>query len=267
MRASGVTCAECGAAITPRGDGSGRLRCPFCSAPYVARLEPGARCADRGAGACTNPARTLCRGCGAPLCDRHDNPRDLFWSETLDPARLLPEWDPGLAGRWRELTADYQNFPVSGFEPFPWTPHLARARQALGALEDAMRASFNSACADWGGEALEESLRLLEVCGACHAECGASLREAAARFSEPYRDTAYLRMHAALREETRQQLRYVEALLGRSLPPAPPLPGTPLVPPGGLTPESAPDAWERTGMVLKMRDRALGEIGRRWRIG
>lgn len=240
-------CPACGARQATRQ--AAELVCAYCGTRSTPRLSPGTLCGDRvGSGACSQLAESLCRGCGRPLCDRHNDPKIVYWPAPTHWRCLVPGWSEADGADWERLLASRHPFPVPDFEPFPWVPRLRGAQYELGLLEAEMLEALRPLAAQAGGDAGDELIRFDSVCAACEQSVEERLRESVARFDDRYRELAYDSRLRALREETQQGLRVVEARLRRPL--------AVRRPQGELTElhaDSAPVDWDRWGHELWSR--------------
>jgi len=210
-------CASCGGRGLARREG--RLVCSFCGNAVDHRIVAGTLCQeDRGSWICSEPARTLCRACSRPLCDRHDDPKSLHWGGPLLWYRLFPAWTSEVAIAWSRLQEPLQRFPIDGVPaPFEWLPHLRQSSYAVGLLEDEIRASLLPVIARAGGDVSELSCRFESLCSACEQELGRDVEKHVAAKAPPYRRIAYRARLSAMEAELRQRLKYVESHLGRGL--------------------------------------------------
>ena len=133
----GQPCPSCGGKELVRRQSA--FACAFCGARIVPRLEPGTLCADAEGGFCSHPAESLCRACSRPLCDRHNDPRRLYWHAKLDWSVLCPGWKTADRTEWARLNAALPRFPAPDIEPpFEWHRFEKESRQAVGGLEHEM---------------------------------------------------------------------------------------------------------------------------------
>ena len=91
-------------------------------------------CADAESAFCSHPAESLCRACSRPLCDRHNDPRRLYWHAALDWSVLCPDWKTADRTEWARVNAALPRFPAPGVEPdFEWRHFERESRQAVAA--------------------------------------------------------------------------------------------------------------------------------------
>lgn len=251
MRDGDQACPACGGRETVVR--TGVRACAFCGAELGRMLLPGSLCGDRTVAgvACTQLAQTLCWGCACPLCDRHNDPALLYWSEPLHWRRLVPRWSEQDGTAWALLIQPAQHLPIEGFAPFPWVPHDRNALLAVGLLEVEILDAVRAAVAPAGGDPDENAVRFESVCNACQAEAAKRIEEATGRFAPRYRTAAYAARLEAMRADCEQGVRYVEAFLRRPLPTQPPAPGPPVA---GLGLDSDPLDWQRLGHDLKQNE-------------
>jgi hypothetical protein len=193
-------------------------------------------------------AQSLCRGCGRPLCDRHNDPKIVYWQAPMHWRRLVPGWSETDGADWERLLVAPFPFPVPGFESFPWVPSLRPALYQLGCLEAEMLEALRPVVAVAEGDPTDDQVRFSSVCCACEQDVEKRLQDCLAAFTDRYRALAYRARLLALGEEARQALRVVDARLRRPL--------APRSPAGELTQldgESTPADWDRWGHELRER--------------
>jgi hypothetical protein len=261
-----LTCPACGAREIVRKDR--RFACAYCKAMVVPRLQPGTLCEDAaGARHCGKPAQTLCKGCARPLCDRHNDPKAVYWHEPLHWKSLCPCWAPQEGAEWERLVRPFQRLPLEGFAPFQWTPHDRNAQYQLGLLEGEVFERVKAAARAAGGDCDEQAARFESLCSECESETAQAICKAAVEFAPRYTERAYRERLSALHAETEQGIRYVEAFLRR------PILSRMLAPDGpvsGLGLDSPKQDWDRLGQELRQRlsvivrlEEALGVTPRR----
>lgn len=244
-----LTCPACGAKEIVRRERG--FACAYCRARVVPRLTPGTLCEDEaGAFHCGKPAETLCRACARPLCDRHNDPKVVYWHEPLHWRHLCPRWTARDGGAFERLLRPHQRLPIGGFEPFAWTHHDRNAAYEQGLLEGEIFERVKQAAGAAGADVDEQAARLASVCSECVRETGAEIRSIVEQFGERFASLAYRERLRALRAETLQGIRYVEAFLGR------PVAGRAAGdddPVSGLGLDSPPPEWDRLGCELRVR--------------
>jgi hypothetical protein len=254
-------CPSCGGKGAVRREG--RFFCSFCGSLIERRLVPGTLCEeDRGAAACGQLARSLCRGCSRPLCDTHDDPKSLYWGAPLGWERLFARWSAATAIAWSRAQAPLQHFPLADVPPdFPWVNHEQESSYAVGGIEDEIRSDLQALAQTWGAEVGELACTVDSVCAACAEDMSRRLEERVDAHAERYRQVAYLDRMDALEGELRQRLRYVEAHLRRAVHARPPSAAAPSddaeieVGAGSL-----PVDWDRCGWSLQERLRDLEQV-------
>lgn len=244
-----LTCPACGAKEIIRREG--HFSCAYCHAMVVPRLTAGTLCEDAaGARYCGKPAQTLCKACARPLCDRHNDPKAVYWHEPLHWRSLCRRWSPHDGSEWERLLQPFQRLPLEGFAPFPWTPHDRDAQYRLGLLEDEIFASVKAAAGAAGGDCDEQAARFESVCSECEAETSAAIAKAVSEFAQRYAALAYHGRLLALQAETDQGIRYAEAFLRRPI-------ASRLLqqdgPVSGLRIDSPLEEWDRLGQELRAR--------------
>jgi hypothetical protein len=237
--------------------------CAFCGARIVPRLEPGILCADAEGGFCSHPAESLCRACSRPLCDRHNDPRRLYWHAALDWSVLCPGWKAADRTEWARLNAALPRLPAPDIEaPFEWQRHERKSRQAVGWLEHKMLEAVRPLARRWSGDATEMGCVFDGVCAECVREAEKAVAEVVAAFVVRYRQVALRDRLAALRAECEQGLRYIEAFLGRS--PADTIPDEDKLPPLDILDSTSPRLdWDRWGIRLRKRLEAIDTFASR----
>lgn len=244
-----LTCPACGAREVVRREGG--FSCAYCKARVVPRLLPGTLCEDQGAALhCGKPAETLCRACARPLCDRHNDPKQLYWHEPLHWRNLCPGWSAQDGVGWERLQRPVQRLPVEGFEPFAWTPHDRNMQYEIGQLETEIFERAKPLAQAAGGDIDDQAVRFHSVCADCERETGAAIRAAVSEFALRYRERAYRERLRALRAETEQAVRYVEAFLRRRIARRPAPADAPF---GGVDAGSPPQDWDHLGQELQRR--------------
>jgi len=235
------------------------LVCAFCGARVVHRLEPGTLCASTRGGFCAEPAESLCRACGQPLCDRHNDPCRVYWHAGLDWGVLCPGWSGADRSEWARLNAALPRLPAPDIEPsFDWRRFEKDSRQAIGMLEFTVLDSIRPVAGRWSGDSTEMGCVFDGVCPECVAEAEAALSEVVGGYVAQYRQIALRDRLAALRAECEQGLRYITDVLGRA--PAESIPEEDTLPPLDTLDGSSPRRdWDRWGIRLKER---LGAIDR-----
>jgi hypothetical protein len=247
-------CPGCGAReATRRG---GRFECSFCGTSFLPRLEPGTLCAEERDGRlCAEPALSLCRSCARPLCDRHNDPKWLYWNASLQWQRLFPRWRPEDAAAWSRLTRRSWGVPVAGFAPFAWIDHEKSSRYRVGQLEEEILEEIRPDVKAARGDLGESACRFESLCDDCEGEVSRRVEETVSGFAASYRRLAYADRLEAVREEALQAIRYIEGFLGRKV--------------SGSTDQGSEDEmpelstscpredWERSGRALAARVAAL----------
>jgi hypothetical protein len=251
----GQPCPSCGGKELVRRQGG--FACAFCGARVVPRLEPGTLCADAEGGFCSHPAESLCRACSRPLCDRHNDPRRLYWHAKLDWSVLCPGWKTADRTQWARLNAALPRFPAPDIEPpFEWHRFEKESRQAVGGLEHEMLEAVRPLARRWSGDATEMGCVFDGVCAECVREAEQAVSEVVAAYVVRYRQVALRDRLAALRKECEQGLRYVEAVLGRA--PAASIPDEDALPPLDTLDGASPRLdWDRWGIRLRKRLEAI----------
>jgi hypothetical protein len=229
----------------------------------VPRLEPGTLCTDDEGGFCSTPAESLCRACGRPLCDRHNDPRRVYWHARLDWRVLCPSWTAEDRAEWARLNAPLSGFPAPGVEPpFEWRRHERDSRQAVGFLEYSALEQVRPIVKKWAGDANENGCLFDGVCGECVTEAEEAVSEAVESFAVQYRQVALRERLAALRAEYEQALRYVESVLGRA--PLASIKGEEKLPSlDGLDSDSPRRDWDRWGIRLREQLEAIDRFAPR----
>jgi hypothetical protein len=235
------------------------LVCAFCGARVVHRLEPGTLCTSGQGGFCPEPAESLCRACGQPLCDRHNDPRRIYWHAGLDWSVLCPDWSGADRSEWARLNVAPPRFPVADIEPsFEWRRFEKDSRQSIGTLEFAVLEAIRPVAQRWSGDSTEMGCVFDGVCAECVTEAEAALSEVVSGYVVRYRQVALRDRLAGLRAECEQGLRYITDVLGRT--PADSVPGEDSLPPLDTLDASSPRRdWDRWAIRLKER---LGAIDR-----
>jgi hypothetical protein len=235
--------------------------CAYCGAAITPRLPPDAVCGDRGSGGpCAALAQSLCRGCARPLCDRHNDPKYVYWSDALSARRLMPHWTRQDERDWAHVTAPLPRLPVAGFEPFEWRHHHRQSQYETGELEAEILGHVRGIAATVDGDANESGCRFASLCQDCEAKVEAELDAAVGAYTGRYGALAFANRLDALEADLCQAQRYVEAFLGR------PLAASEAEPDGSL-PELAADGpsedWERCAAELLARLAAAARLARR----
>jgi hypothetical protein len=195
----------------------------------------------------------MCRGCARPLCTRHNDPKQLPWQGPLHWTLLIPGWSARDGADWARLNSPFQNFPVAGFEPFPWVPFLKQARYKEGVLEDKILAAVRPLFSPVGGDVTDEGCRIESVCKDCEASLGRRLDQVVREFVDRYRITVFGGGLEALRKELDAGLRYVEAFLGRPVALQRPPDVDRQTQHTDLSVASPKEEWERCGWEIKTR--------------
>lgn len=244
-----LTCPACGAKEIVRRNG--RFSCAYCKAMVVPRLTPGTLCEDAaGAVHCGKPAQTLCKACARPLCDRHNDPKAIYWHEPLHWRSLCRCWAPQEGSEWERLLRPFQRLPLEGSALFPWTPHDRTAQYQMGLLEGEIFERVKDTARKAGGDCDEQAARFESLCSDCEKDTTAAISEAVSEFAKRYAATAYRQRLRALHAETEQGIRYVEAFLRR------PILSRRLQqdgPVSGLGLDSPLQEWDRLGQELRQR--------------
>jgi len=237
--------------------------CAFCGARIVPRLEPGMLCADAEGGFCSHPAESLCRACSRPLCDRHNDPRRLYWHAALDWSVLCPDWKTADRTEWARLNAALPRFPAPGVEPpFEWRRHERESRQSVGLLEYQVLEAVRPLARRWNGDATEMGCVFDGVCAECVREAEAAVSAAVGGFIVRYRQVALRDRLAALRAESEQGIKYIESVLGRA--PASTMRDEDSLPPLDTLDAASPRLdWDRWGIRLRKRLDAIDRFASR----
>jgi hypothetical protein len=240
--------------------------CAFCGARVVPRLEPGTLCASGESSFCAQPAESLCRACGRPLCDRHNDPRRLYWHAGLDWSVLCPDWTGQDRSEWARVNAALPRFPAPDVEPtFEWQALERESRQAIGMLEFTVLEGIRPLVGRWSGDATEMGCVFDGVCAECVTEADEAVSEAVEAFVVQYRQVAVRDRLAALRAECEQGLRYIADVLGRA--PAESISDEEKLPPLDVLDSVSPRRdWDRWGIRLRERleaiDRFASQVAR-----
>jgi hypothetical protein len=237
--------------------------CAFCGGRIVPRLEPGTLCADAEGGFCSHPAESLCRACSRPLCDRHNDPRRLYWHAALDWSVLCPDWKTADRTEWARVNAALPRFPAPGVEaPFEWQHFERESRQAVGFLEYEVLEAVRPLTRRWSGDTTEMGCVFDGVCAECVREAEVAVSEVVGAFVVRYRQVAVRDRLAALRAACEQGLKYIESFLGRA--PASSIPDEDSLPPlDTLDAESPRRDWDRWGLRLRNRLEAMDRFAPR----
>jgi hypothetical protein len=229
----------------------------------VPRLEPGTLCASGVSGFCAHPAESLCHACARPLCDRHNDPRRLYWHAGLDWTALCPAWTGADRAEWARLNRALPRLPPPDIEPAPeWRRYEKESRQAVGELEYEVLEAVRPLARRWFGDATEVGCLFDGVCAECVSEAEEAVREAVGAFVVRYRQVAIRGRLAALRAECEQGLRYIEDFLGR--PVANAVPDEESMPAlDGLDATSPRVDWDRCGIRLRDRLAAIDRFASR----
>lgn len=253
MSLSSISCPSCGAREVARVEG--RWTCTFCKATFTPRMLPGSLC-DDGETPCGRPAETPCRVCARPLCTRHNDPKAFYWHEPLHWRRRVHGWTAADGAEWERLLAPIQRFPLPDFQPFPMTPHEREALYAIGRLEDELHHELRGLARAAGGDTDETAARFESLCLVCERETFARLAAAVERVASRHSELAFPRRLEALRADLEQDIRYVEAFVGRRL-------SARAVPEGRLQllgADSPRLEWERVGQELRRRLTTLDRL-------
>jgi len=258
---SGQPCPACGGRELVRRPAG--FACAFCGARVVPRLEPGTLCASGAGGFCAHPAESLCQACARPLCDRHNDPRHLYWHARLDWTVLCPDWTGADRVEWARLNRALPRLPAPDVEPpFEWHPYEKESRQAVGRLEYEVLEVVRPLARRWFGDATEVGCLFDGVCAECVGEAEEVVSDAVDAFSVRYRQVALRDRLAALRAECEQGLRYIEGFLGR--PVAREVPDEDSLPaPDVLDSTSQRVDWDRWGIRLRDRLAAIDRFAPR----
>lgn len=254
-------CPSCGArAVERRGHA---LLCTFCGSSVRPKLEVGTLCGDVwGERHCSRLAVSLCDGCGIPLCDRHNDPKTLYWTEPIQPKALCPGWDPRDLWEWAREIDFRLEVPVPGFDPCPVRPRREEALRAAGAAEESLREEVRGIARELRGEAVDSGCLFSDHCSACVEEARGVVEEAVSAHREALFAAAIVGVLDGLLAETEEALRYVEAFPGATL--------------GGqashegpwdaeypLAADGPPEVWGRYWDRLKARQEALQRLRKR----
>jgi hypothetical protein len=231
--------------------------CAFCGVRVVPRLEPGTLCASGQGGFCAQPAESLCKACGRPLCDRHNDPRRLYWHAGLDWSVLCPGWTGAERSEWARVNAALPRFPAPDVEPgFAWRFLEKESRQAIGELEFTVLETIRPLVRRWSGDATEMGCVFDGVCAECVTEAEGAVSEAVEAFVVEYRRVAVRDRLAALRGECEQGLRYIQDVLGRA--PARSIADEDRLPVLDTLDSASPRRdWDRWGIRLRERIEAI----------
>jgi hypothetical protein len=254
MASLSLACPACGGRDARRRDG--QYCCAFCGAVVAPQLLAGALCSDsRGTSHCGQPAQTLCRACARPLCDRHNDPKAVYWHEPLHWRRLCSAWTQQDGTEWDRLNEPGPRLPVEGFEPFPWVSHDRDSQYQIGLIEAEILAAVRDTVSPFGGDVDDTAARFESLCGRCEAEVAAGISARLAAFEESYREVAYAARARSLRTEAEQGLRYVLAFLRR------PIARTAANPPGSSLHLDTPRReWDAFGAELSLRIETLERL-------
>lgn len=248
-------CPSCGAREIRWSEG--RYACVYCGATITPRLEPGTLCSDLEGG-CLQPAQTLCRRCARPLCDRHNDPKTIYWNSTLLYDALFPQWDSQNARDWWQLTKPFQKFPVPGVENLDWQPYERRSLREVAHLEERIRTVVDPVVRSGGGAVREYVCLFESLCLGCEKELRTEMVERVLPFVGEYRSTAFVNRLEAIEADLKQARSYITAFLGRDPTPLPEeLRGEAQY--TQLTADSPPDEWDRCGWEVERR---LGMVKR-----
>jgi hypothetical protein len=254
-------CPSCGASSLSRGPGG--FVCAYCGCPVTPRLLPDALCDDRGpAGGCGTRAESLCRGCARPLCDRHNDPKFLYWNAALGRRSLMPHWTRQEERDWDRLTAPLPKLPVPGVAPFEWRHHHRQSQYETGELEAEILGRVRALAEAVDGDANESGCRFKSLCHACTARLETEIEAAVRPYAERYRALAFANRLDALEADLHQAQRYVEAFLRHPVPEGE-------AEEDGILPELAADGpaedWLRCGRELRARLEAAARLAHRLR--
>lgn len=261
MPFNGQPCPSCGARELVRR--AAAFACAFCGTRVVPRLEPGTLCASGEGGFCAQPAESLCRACSTPLCDRHNDPRRLYWHAGLDWSVLCPDWNGTDRSEWARLNAALPRLPAPDIEPgFEWRRLERESRQAIGTLEFMLLEAIRPLAQRWAGDATEMGCVFDGVCAECVSEAEEAVSEEVETYVVEYRQVAVRDRLAALRGECEQGLRYISEVLGRA--PAESLPDEEELPRLDTLDASSPRRdWDRWGIRLRERLEAIDRFASR----
>ena len=260
MSDSALRCESCGASEIRWTEG--RLACTYCGATFTPRLVPGTLCGDLDGG-CLQPAQTVCRGCGRPLCDRHNDPKLHYWNASLMLEALLPQWGADEARAWAQLVQPFQKFPVPGVEGMAWQGCERENLQEIGELEERVVAAVEPLVHACGGDIAEYACQFESLCGACERRVLAQITTAVSAFAAEYRVSAYENRLEAIEADLKQALAGVQAFLGRDVPAAPEGLGDEAQF-TSLTVDSDPAEWDRCGWEIRRRLRLVAGLVRRF---
>ena len=227
--------------------------CAFCGARIVPRLEPGMLCADAESGFCSHPAESLCRACSRPLCDRHNDPRRLYWHAALDWSVLCPDWKAADRTEWARINAALPHFPAPGVEPaFEWQDLDRESRKAVGFVEYEALEAVRPVAQKWNADTTEMGCVFDGVCAECVGEAEVAVSKAMGPFVRRYRQIALRDRLSAIRSTCEQGLKYIESFLGRA--PAKEIADADSLPTlDTLDSESPRRDWDRWGIRLRNR--------------
>lgn len=255
MTFSSLSCPACGAREIVRREG--RYSCAFCRSTVVPRLTEGSVCDDVSHGAhCGELAETMCKGCARPLCDRHNDPKAVYWHAPLHWRLLCSGWQRDDGRFWDQISRPTRLFPFDDFQPFEWVFHDRQAQYAVGVLEGEIHEAVKAVARPAGGDVDDNAARFESLCTVCEAEVEAGIQKTVGAFAARYRDVAYRDRAAALARETGQAVRYVEAFLQR---PISERPGEG-DPPTSVGPDSPRREWDAFGQVLQERAARLERL-------
>jgi hypothetical protein len=197
------------------------------------------------------------------LCDRHNDPRRLYWHAGLDWSVLCPGWKGADRAEWARLNAALPRIPAPDIEPpFEWHQHERESRLAVGLLEHDVLDAVRPLARRWSGDATELGCLFDGVCPECVSEAEEAVNEAVEAFVVRYRQVALRDRLAALRAECEQGLRYIEGVLGRSV--AATLPDEHTMPAlDALDGASSRRDWDRWGIRLRDRLEAIDRFASR----
>jgi len=264
MSFDGLRCSACGGNEFQRTHGA--LRCGFCGTEGQARLLPGTLCGE-GDGACAAPADSLCRGCGVPLCDRHNDPKRHYWMAALDWDDLCPEWGPADGREWVRLQTPFQHFPVPGFTPFAWVDYEHPLLGAVGFVEQELAARAYPLVRAVGGDLSDQVCLFDSVCQGCFDATVRAIGAVVDANRDRYGRLAYAEALDALERDLDQSRRYVEAFLDAALPEL--KEGAAVEVPPPLGPDSPKEEWLQVGHEIQCRLAAIRtlreKLPARWR--
>jgi hypothetical protein len=214
-------------------------------------------------GFCAHPAESLCHACGRPLCDRHNDPRRLYWQAGLEWSVLCPAWTSAERAEWAHLNRALPRLPAPDIEPsFEWHHHEKESRQAVGEVEYEVLEAVRPVVQRWSGDATEVGCLFDGVCPECVSEAEETVKDAVGAFVVRYRQVALRERLAALRAECEQGLRYIEEFLGR--PAAKAVPDEESLPALDVLDSTSPRVdWDRWGIRLRDRLAALDRFASR----